>query len=299
MRLTGTVLSLMMAAGSCFAQQPTDAEIPSATLLWPAGAPGALGDTDADKPAITVFLPTAPNPTKTGVVVVPGGGYQNLAIDKEGYAIARWLNQHGVAAFVLRYRLGSRYHHPIELGDAQRAIRLVRAHAAEFGIEKERLGMCGFSAGGHLTATAGTQFDAGKPDATDPVERESSRPQFLILAYPVITLFDPSAHTGSRKYLLGDNPDPVLVKSLSAETRVTSDTPPTFLFSTTDDKTVPVMNSVLFYEALVKAGIPAEMHIFQHGTHGAGLATANSALSIWPDLLIKWMRERGYAAPAQ
>ena len=274
------------------------AAVPSPLLLWPNGAPGASGDTDADKPAITIFLPAVPNPTKTGVVVAPGGGYTHLAMDKEGFAYARWLNQHGVAAFVLRYRLGPQYHHPVEIGDAQRAIRLVRAHAAEYGIEKDRVGMWGSSAGGHLTATAGTQFDAGRPDAPDPIDRESSRPQFLILSYPVITLMDPSAHTGSRKFLLGDNPDPALVTSMSAETRVTADTPPTFLFTTTDDKTVPVMNSVMFYEALVKAGVPVEMHIFQHGAHGAGLAAANPDLSIWPDLLLKWMRERGYAAPA-
>jgi acetyl esterase/lipase len=275
------------------------AEVPAPLLLWPAGAPGALGDTDADKPAITVFLPSTQNATKTGVVVAPGGGYTHLAMEKEGFAYARWLNQHGIAAFVLRYRLGPQYHHPIEIGDAQRAIRLVRAHAAEYGIEKDRVGMWGSSAGGHLTATAGTQFDTGKPDAADPIDHESSKPQFLILSYPVITLMDPAAHTGSRKFLLGDTPDPALVKTMSAETRVTSDTPPTFLFSTTDDKTVPILNSVMFYEALIKAGVPAEMHIFQHGAHGAGLAAANPDLSIWPDLLLKWMRERGYAAPAQ
>ena len=282
------------------AQQPAApaADVPAPLLLWPAGAPGATGDTDADKPAITIFLPTAPNTTKTGVVVAPGGGYTHLATEKEGYAYARWLNQHGVAAFVLRYRLGPQYHHPIEIGDAQRAIRFVRAHAAEYGIDKDRVGMWGSSAGGHLTATAGTQFDAGKPEATDPIDRESSRPQFLILSYPVITLMEPTAHAGSRKFLLGNDPDPALVRSMSAETRVTQDTPPTFLFTTTDDKTVPVMNSVMFYEALVKAGVPVEMHIFQHGAHGAGLAAGNPALSIWPDLLLKWMRERGYAAPA-
>lgn len=284
----------------CVAQQPANVpEPPASILLWPDGAPGALGTADTDKPAITVFLPTVPNPTRTGVVVAPGGGYQHLAIEKEGFAIARWLNQYGIAAFVLRYRLGPQYHNPIEIGDAQRAIRFVRAHAADYGIEKDRLGMWGFSAGGHLTATAGTQFDAGHLDATDPIDHESSRPEFLILSYPVITLMDPSAHTGSRKYLLGDNPDPALVRSMSAETRVTTDTPPTFIFSTTDDKTVPVINSVMFYEALLRAGVPAEMHIFQHGAHGAGLAAANPDLSIWPQLLIQWMRERGYAAPAQ
>lgn len=299
----GSINTVLVAAAMltipALAQQPTDnpPTPPAPLLLWPQGAPGALGSADEDKPAITVYLPSA-NPTKTGVVVAPGGGYQHLAMEKEGFAIARWLNQHGIAAFVLRYRLGPQYHHPTELGDAQRAIRYVRAHAAEYGIEKERVGMWGFSAGGHLTATTGTQFDAGHPDAADPIDHESSRPQFLILAYPVITLMDPYAHTGSRKYLLGDNPDPALVTAMSAETRVTADTPPTFLFTTTDDKTVPVMNSVMFYEALVKAGVPVEMHIFQHGAHGAGLAANNPDLSLWPSLVIKWMRERGYAAPA-
>jgi acetyl esterase/lipase len=183
------------------------------------------------------------------------------------------------------------------LGDAQRAIRLVRAHAAEYGIAEDHIGMWGFSAGGHLTATAGTHFDSGDSGATDPVQQKSSRPDFLILAYPVITMMDPSVHLGSKRNLLGDNPDPGLVSSMSDETQVTPQTPPTFLFATTDDKTVPVANSVMFYEALVRAGVPVEMHLFQHGAHGAGLAAANPQLSVWPDLLIKWMRERGYAAP--
>ncbi|WP_334270090.1 alpha/beta hydrolase [Edaphobacter sp. HDX4] len=266
-------------------------------LLWPSGAPGALGTEDSDKPELTVYLPITPNPTKTGIVVAPGGGYQHLSMEKEGSAIAHWLNDRGVAAFVLRYRLGPRYHHPVELGDAQRAIRLVRAHAAEYGISEDHIGMWGFSAGGHLTATAGTHFDAGDSGATDPIQQKSSRPDFLILSYPVITMFDPSVHQGSKRNLLGDNPDPGLVSSMSDETQVTPQTPPTFLFATTDDKTVPVANSVMFYEALVRAGVPVEMHMFQHGAHGAGLAPANPQLSVWPDLLIKWMRERGYAAP--
>ena len=265
-------------------------------VLWPAGAPGAIGDADTDKPTLTVFLPSATNATRTGVIVAPGGGYEHLATEKEGNAVARWLNERGVAAFVLKYRLGPRYHHPIELGDAQRAIRLVRAHATEYGLAADHIGMCGFSAGGHLTATAGTHFDAGRADSTDPVERVSSRPDFLVLGYPVITLAEGPAHSGSRRNLLGESPDPALVLSLSAETQVTAQTPPTFLFSTTDDKTVPVINSVMFYEALVKAAVPVEMHLFQHGAHGAGLAAANPQLSVWPDLLIKWMRERGYAA---
>jgi acetyl esterase/lipase len=295
------VLSVSFLTIHCLAQPSPATPVPCAQktiLLWPTGAPGALGDSDADKPTLTVFLP-AENPTKTGVVVAPGGGYQHLAMEKEGFAVARWLNEHGVAAFVLKYRLGPTYHHPVELGDAQRAIRLVRANAGEYGVAEDHVGMWGFSAGGHLTATAGTHFDTGNADASDGIEKKGSRPDFLILAYPVITLADPSAHSGSRKFLLGDTPDPVLVQSLSAETQVTSQTPPTFLFSTTEDKTVPIANSVIFYEALVKAGVPAEMHIFQHGAHGAGLAATNPQLSVWPDLLIKWMRERGYAANAQ
>jgi acetyl esterase/lipase len=218
-------------------------------LLWPEGAPGALGDEDVDKPTLTVFLPVAPNPTKTGVVVAPGGGYTHLAVEKEGYAFARWLNERGVAAFVLQYRLGPKYHYPVELEDAQRAIRMVRAHAAEYGVATDHVGMWGSSAGGHLAATAGTRFDAGKADASEVVERQGSRPDFLILSYPVITFHEPDVHRGSLKYLLGDSPDPSLVDSLSAETQVTTQTPPTFLFATSDDKTVPVINSDVLFGA--------------------------------------------------
>jgi acetyl esterase/lipase len=296
--LVMTVLSVGVVRGQeVVGTAPAPAGKP-VVLLWPAGAPGALGDAEEDKPTLTVFLPAGVNAPKTGVVVAPGGGYQHLATEKEGYAIAEWLNARGVAAFVLKYRLGPKYHHPVEMWDAQRAIRMVRAHAAEYGIAADHVGMWGFSAGGHLTATAGTQFDWGKADSADVVERQGSRPDFLVLGYPVITMMEPYVHHGSLKNLLGDDPDPALARSLSAETRVTTDTPPTFLFSTTDDKTVPVMNSVMFYEALVKAGVPAEMHIFQQGAHGAGLAAANPQLSVWPDLVAKWMRERGYMATA-
>jgi acetyl esterase/lipase len=264
-------------------------------LLWPEGAPGALGTADEDKPSITVYLPGA-NPTKTAVVIAPGGGYQHLSMVREGSDVAAWLNARGVAAFVLKYRLGTKYHSPIELGDAQRAIRMVRAHAAEYGVAADHIGMWGFSAGGHLTATAGTHFDAGNAAAADAIERESSRPDFLILAYPVITMEAPYVHIGSRMYLLGDTPTQAEMDAMSAELHVTAQTQPTFLFSTTDDRTVPIMNSVMFYEALVKAGVPAEMHLFQHGGHGSGLAPANPQLSPWTEMLIKWMRERGYAA---
>lgn len=263
--------------------------------LWPAGAPKALGKTPEDTPTLTIFLP-AKNTTRTGVLIAPGGGYSHLSMQHEGEDIARWLNFHGVAGFVLKYRLGPAYHHPIELGDAQRAMRLVRANAKEYDIAADHIGMWGFSAGGHLAATTGTHYDAGNAASPDLIERQSCRPDFLILAYPVITLLVPNAHGSSRKNLLGDDPTQDLLESLSDETQVNKDTPPTFIFSTTDDGVVPVMNSVAFYTALVKYDVPAEMHLFQHGNHGAGLAAGNPELSVWPDLLIKWMRERGLAA---
>ncbi len=260
--------------------------------LWEGRAPGALGDTDADTPTLTIYRARGGG-VGTGVVVAPGGGYQGLAMDHEGRQVASWFNAMGISAFVLKYRLGPRYHHPVELGDAQRAIRTVRARAREFGVIAERIGMMGFSAGGHLTATAGTHFDAGKPDSSDPIERAGSRPDFLILGYPVIS-FDPAIrHAGSLRNLLGENPDPKLVEDLSNELRVTAQTPPTFLFHTTADAGVPVENSVRFYLALVKAKVPAEMHLFENGPHGVGLALGDPALSAWPTLLANWLRGRG------
>ncbi len=273
-----------------------------AMTLWPDGpggangAPEAQGNGGADRPLLYVYLPKGPNATKTGVVVAPGGGYAHLSMQKEGEDVALWLNAHGVAAFVLQYRLGPVYHHPVEIGDAQRAIRTVRARAAEYGVAPDHVGMWGFSAGGHLAATAGTRYDGGKADAADPVERVGCRPDFLVLAYPVITLEEPVAHAGSRRFLLGDAPDAGLVAELSAETKVTAQTPPTFLYSTTDDNTVPVMNSVMFYAALVKAGVPVEMHVFQQGPHGTGLAAGFPELKVWPELLAAWMRARGLMA---
>ena len=232
------------------------------------------------------------------MVLAPGGGYMELATRHEGYAEAQWLASHGVAVFVLRYRLGPVYHHPVELGDAKRAIRLVRARAAEFGLAPDHIGMMGFSAGGHLAATAGTLFDPGDPHAADPIDRQGSRPDFLVLGYPVITMQDPEVHQGSRRALLGDRPNPETERLLSADLQVTGVTPPTFLFSTTDDKVVPVMNSVMFYSALVRAGVSAEMHLFAHGSHGFGMAAGNPALSVWPELLLTWMRGRGLAGSA-
>ena len=209
------------------------------------------------------------------MVICPGGGYQNLSMDKEGYAVAKWLNTLGVSAFVLKYRLGPRYHHPIELGDAQRAIRIVRSRAGQYGLQADRIGIMGFSAGGHLASTAGTHYDAGNPSAPDPLDRPGSRPDFMVLCYPVIS-FGTFAHAGSKRNLLGNDPDPTLVENLSNELQVTKDTPTTFLFHTTNDQTVPVENSILFYSALRKAGVPAEMHIYERGPHGVGLAAGRS-----------------------
>lgn len=294
MRLSAWVcVSVVLMSGVAAAGQ-TAPSGQAPMLLWANGAPGAVGDADDDKPTITAYIP-ASNPTKTAVIVAPGGGYTHLSMVKEGSDVAAWLNAHGVAAFVLKYRLGMKYHNPIELGDAKRAIRTVRADAAKYGIAPDHIGMWGFSAGGHLTASAGTMFDAGDASATDPIEQQSSRPDFLILSYPVITMEDPYVHKGSRTYLLGDTPTQAEMDAMSPEQHVTAQTPPTFLYTTTDDHTVPVLNSVMFYSALVKAGVPVEMHIFQHGAHGSGLGMGNPQLRLWPDLLIKWMRERGYA----
>jgi acetyl esterase/lipase len=266
--------------------------LPQEIPLWDGGAPGALGTEEADRPTLTIYR--APRVASgTGVIVAPGGGYGVLAMDHEGRQVAYWFNAMGVSAFVLKYRLGPKYHHPIELGDAQRAIRTVRARAQEFGVLADRIGMMGFSAGGHLTATAGTHFDAGKPDAADPVERASSRPDFLILGYPVISSDPAIAHAGSFKNLLGEHPDARLLEDLSNDLRVTPDTPPTFLFHTNADTGVPAENSVRFYLALRKAKVPAEMHIFESGPHGVGLALNDPSLSAWPTLLMNWLRARG------
>jgi acetyl esterase/lipase len=265
---------------------------PKVELLWPNGAPGAAGTQPEDRPELSIYLP-ASGATGTGVVICPGGGYEHLSMEKEGSLIAEWLNKLGVAGFVLKYRLGPRYHHPAMLQDAQRAIRTVRLRAAEFGLDPGRIGIWGFSAGGHLASTAATHFDAGDPVASEPVERVSSRPDFAILAYPVITMDLAYTHRGSRTNLLGPNPDPKLVESLSNELQVTTQTPPTFLFHTTADTTVPVENSVNFYLALRKAKVPAEMHIYERGGHGVGLAPQDPVLSTWPDRLAAWLRTRG------
>ena len=279
---------------SAAAQQlpPMPIEDAQVIPLWPGGAPGALGTDARDIPAITVYLPRTVAPNTPAVVVCPGGGYGALASNHEGRQVASYLNSLGVAAFVLRYRLGPRYHHPIELGDAQRAIRLVRSHASDWRIDPSRIGIMGFSAGGHLAMTASTLFDAGTPTAADPMDRLNSRPDFAVLGYPVISMTEEWTHKGSRRNLLGDNPDPELAKTLSGERAVTRVTPPTFLFQTNEDAAVPAENAVHYYLALRKAGVPAELHVFEKGPHGVGLANDDPALSAWSSLLANWLRGR-------
>jgi acetyl esterase/lipase len=274
-------------------QQPVPIRDGQIIPLWAGTAPGALGTEDSDIPAITVFLPRNLVPNTPAVIVCPGGGYVSLATNHEGRQVASYLNSLGIAAFVLRYRLGPRYHHPIELGDAQRAIRTLRAHAAEWRLDPARIGIMGFSAGGHLAVSAGTHFDAGKPGAADIAESAGSRPDFVVLGYPVVSMTEAWTHRGSRTNLLGDNPDTELARTLSGENAVTKETPPTFIFQTNADTTVPAENSVYYYLALRKAGVPAEMHIFEKGPHGVGLANDDPALSEWSKLLANWFRVHG------
>ena len=267
--------------------------------LWADGAPGALGATPADTPILTPYLPPAGKANGTAVVIFPGGGYQHLSMEKEGSDVANWLAGAGVTTFVVRYRLGPSYHHPTMLGDAQRAIRIVRARAAEWNVDPRRLGVIGFSAGGHLASTAGTHFDAGSTSSADPIERVSSRPDFLLLIYPVITMRDSVTHGGSRLNLLGREPAPELVRLLSNEMQVTPETPPTFLVHSTDDRTVPVQNSLLFYDALKRNGVQAEMHVFEYGGHGFGLAPKDPVLAAWTTICESWMRRHGWLNPVR
>ena len=246
---------------------------------------------------MTPYLPPAGKATGTAIVIFPGGGYQHLSMEKEGSDVANWLAGAGVTTFVVRYRLGPNYHHPTMLGDAQRAIRTVRARAAEWNVDPRRLGVIGFSAGGHLASTAGTHFDAGNASSADAIERVSSRPDFLLLLYPVITMRDSVTHGGSRLNLLGREPAPELVRLLSNETQVTRETPPTFLVHSTDDRTVPVQNSLLFYDALKRNGVQAEMHVFEYGGHGFGLAPKDPVLSAWTTICESWMRRHGWLTP--
>lgn len=246
------------------------AQVQSPIPLWPNGAPGALGHSPADIPTLTPYLPGT-NATGAAMVICPGGGYQYLA-PHEGNDYALWLNQHGVTSFVLKYRLGSDgYHYPAEFLDVERAMRWVRAHAAEYKINPRRIGIMGSSAGGHLASLALTHFAPGNPKSDDPVERESSRPDLGILCYAVITMGQ-YTHAGSKANLLGPRPSRKLIKYLSSELQVTTNTPPCFLWCTWQDKTVPMENTLMFAGALRKNHVPFALHIYENGRHGLGLA---------------------------
>jgi acetyl esterase/lipase len=283
-----TIVMSMMVFTNAFA---TGADEPEFRLLWSNGAPEALGDKDADKPGFWVY-PATKNPNGAAVIICPGGGYAIHATDHEGVQPAKYFNRIGVTAFVLRYRL-SPYRHPIPLQDAQRALRLVRASASEFGIDPHRVGIMGFSAGGHLTSTALTHFDAGDATAENAIDKQSCRPDFGILGYPVISFVADYAHKGSAKNLLGDKATDEQLQSLSNDTQVTKDTPPVFLFHTSEDTGVPPENSLAFYAACHKAGVPAELHIYQQGPHGVGLANEHPALGQWIHTAGTWLTQSG------
>ncbi len=296
--LKSTVLATVIAASFWNPLARAEALPPGASrseLLWPHGAPGAKGDRPADKPTLTICLPDGDKANGAAVIICPGGGYGGLALDHEGQQIAAWFNARGVAAFILEYRhRGKGYGHPAPLDDAQRALRTVRSRAAEFKVDPARIGIMGFSAGGHLASTAGTHFDRGNPSADDPIAKASCRPDFLILCYAVIAFDEPYTHRGSQNNLLGKDAPADLVRSLSNEKQVTKETPPTFLFHTDEDSGVPAENSVSFYLALRKAGVPAELHIFRPGHHGLGLAPKTPGTSDWPKCLEGWMRSQGW-----
>ncbi len=277
---------------------------PSEVLpLWADGAPGQAGDTIDDIPTLSVFLPPGAAASGTAVVVCPGGGYGGLAFDYEGEDVARWLNTHGIAGFVLRYRHAPGYQHPYPLMDAHRAIRTVRSRASEWGVNPGRIGILGFSAGGHLTTSASTLYEPGDPDAEDPVERVSSRPDFMvpqfndeywIVGVTVTTIWETAwALRGYEQTLIDLVHNPDLVERLSPERQVTEDTPPAFIVHTAEDQAVPAQNSVMLFLALREAGVAAELHCFQKGLHGLGMGKGDPAMSTWPGQFITWLGVNG------
>ena len=283
------------------------ADAPQVLPLWEGKAPHAVGDAPGDKPSIAVYRAPVDKANGAAVVICPGGGYGFLADDHEGKQVAEFFNGIGVTAFVLKYRIVGKDRpgplHPAPLEDAQRAIRLVRSKAADFGIDPKCVGIMGFSAGGHLASSAATHFDKGGLKSDDDVEKQSCRPDFAILAYPVISMEDGVTHGGSKKNLLGEKPDAKLVELLSNDKQVTKETPPTFIFHTSADTAVLPENAIRFYVALKKAGVPAELHIYEKGKHGVGLGRdpkwtgGEKSVETWPDRLTDWMKNRGLLAP--
>lgn len=275
---------------------------PAVIPLWPEGVPGQrdigpekVGDgytSNVSEPALTMIGPAVDHPNGTAVIICPGGGYIRMATAREGDQYATWLSTLGVTAFVLKYRM-QEFGHPAPLQDVLRAIRMLRSRAAEFGIRPDRIGVMGSSAGGHLAASAGTLFDHPLGRTGGALDSVSARPDFLMLMYPVITMQDPAAHAGSRKALLGAAPSAELLNLMSLEKQVTPATPPTLLIHTQADTAVPVENSILFYQALTKAKVPAEMYLLEHGGHGMGMRDGLGTSSLWPRRAEEWLRDRG------
>jgi acetyl esterase/lipase len=269
--------------------------------VWPNGAPNDNGMTEPEEKydgirvrnvseaEMYVYLPEAAKNSGAAVVICPGGGYSIEAMDHEGHDIAAFLKEKGVAGIVLKYRLPYG-HHEIPSCDARQAIRMVRANAKEWGIDPEKIGIAGSSAGGHLASTVGTVFDKGNKESTDPVEQQSCRPDFMLLLYPVITFDEEYGHMGSRENLIGKGHDKALIHKYSNELNVSAATPPTFLVLADDDKAVPTYNSIAFYSALKKYNVPAEMHIFQQGGHGFGIRKNNQPADEWPELFYTWLK---------
>lgn len=317
----------LLSAVACFAglfgTLHAQADPPQSVLLWPNGAPGALGNTEIDKPRLYLFLPKHRS-TSAAILIIPGGGYQHVAIGHEGFQIANWLNDQGMAAFVLDYRVKP-YRYPVEIDDGRRAMRLIRAHSAEYAVDPKRIGVWGSSAGGHLATSLGTHCEnvtakvtntaldvirdpsqnvPPRPSASqdtaatdDPIDRLSCKPSFMVLAYPVIAMEKPVTHSGSRKNLFGPNPDPAILRQYSNQYAVTPSTPPTFIFATTYDPVVPVENSLDFYRALVHAHVPVEMHLFDYASHGCGLCGSIVPLRVWPALLRTWLMDKSLLPP--
>ena len=285
--------SAVLAAGLMLSRAGIQNPVP----LWPAGAPGALGTSSNDIPTLTAYLPAVTNATRTAMVICPGGAYENVdSSGGNGYAL--WLNQYGVTCFVLKYRVSSHgYHYPAMINDATRAVRWVRAQADKFNVSPKHVGIMGVSAGGHLAATTLTHFDKGDPSAADPVERQSSRPDFGVLCYPIITMEAEFSNPVTRDALLGPNPPTSLVRLLSNESHVTTETPPCFLWTSFADNTARMENTMMFAEALRKNRVEFELHVYERGRHGAGLKLeppfTNSHAGL--EELQRWLKKHKWA----
>jgi acetyl esterase/lipase len=291
-RILSVPAAFVLMAGALLAAPPGEA---SYTPIYDGAVPFA--DNPQDAPHVLIYLPPNTGKPTPAVLDCPGGGYGGLAMQHEGENEANWFKAHGIATFVLAYRM-PHGRHQVPLSDAQRAMRYIRSQAAKFNINPDKIGVMGFSAGGHLASTLETHFDAGNPNAPDPIDRVSCRPDFAVLVYPVITMKPGETHQGTHDNLLGPNPDPALVANFSNETQVTAQTPPTILFAAVDDGTVPIQNSRDMLEALSKAGVPGELHEYSKGGHGFGWGNVpdNSPKGWFDETLYDWLKRNGFAS---